>query len=55
MMSIAVGNARLMMSIAVGNAASFYEQRIDHLVKPSRARPKGNPHLKCAEIYWIFQ
>ena len=33
-----------MMSIAVGNAASFYEQRIDHLVKPSRVRPKGNPH-----------
>ena len=28
-----------------GNAASFYEQRIDHLVKPSRIRPKGNPHL----------
>ena len=27
-----------------GNAASFYEQRIDHLVKPSRVRPKGNPH-----------
>ena len=39
-----------MMSIAVGNAASFYEQRIDHLVKPSRLRPTGNPH-SYVQIY----
>ena len=39
-----------MISIAVGNAASFNEQRIDHLVKPSRARPNGNPH-SYVQIY----
>ena len=40
-----------MMSIAVGNAASFYEQRIDHLVKPSRARPKGTAE-SSHEQHW---